>query len=573
MEEREPIQKTINCYFKIMPSIWYSFLKDSFPKVFLYCFIAALAAALEAFFLLTLKDIASSLQISHVKENISKLGFTVFPEHWTPIHVGLLGVLAIFFRTSLLVWGNRYTATIVQNWIRKKRNTLNQQIQNSNFPLYRPHFQQEWVYIHREGHNFIKQGLFAKLQSLFSLLQIAFLVPLVFLFSWKLALGIMFLLLPTWILAKLRIRILKNMGNRWHHAQSFMHSFIQRYGSFLEYFNGNPLKEQGHLKREWHEYETQEFQWETSNRSFGPIMEWMYLLLIAALLLLIHHVSQDILNLNAQFVPFMVLILMLYKPIKEWSKHVPEHQLGQKSWIQWNRFSEEVQRFPQRNKSFTIKEREVSIYPYIETSNISFTYGKDTLYFPIRNLSVRIPLYDYTLIHGENGVGKTTLVRILVQIETPQEGSFLIPPNWSQYYTYLPQNPFIPPSFSKNSRDFLYKAPKDWKKLADILEITSLLQTIPKQFDWEWFSKLSGGEKQRCCLFHTFIQSTPFLILDEPTAWLPSSVRISLLQELQQFWKDRWGNTGGWLLISHEAGANTLCPHSISLEKEIVLDP
>lgn len=177
----------------------------------------------------------------------------------------------------------------------------------------------------------------------------------------------------------------------------------------------------------------------------------------------------------------------------------------------------------------------------------------------LNNLSFSLNTEKTALI-GKNGVGKTTLIRLLLGELQPTNGTIHI----NCKLAYLPQN-F---TFAKEAT------------IADILGITEKLQALdnitagsvdPKDFeivneDWTLKEKvvlqleklglgnleltrkmetLSGGETTRIVLANLLLQNPDFLILDEPTNNLDQESREALYNAIKEF-------SGGILVISHD---------------------
>jgi ATP-binding cassette subfamily F protein 3 len=134
----------------------------------------------------------------------------------------------------------------------------------------------------------------------------------------------------------------------------------------------------------------------------------------------------------------------------------------------------------------------------------------------LENISGKISSGDKIGLIGINGIGKTTLAKILSGAESVEKGQVVIP--LSLRILYLEQDP----RFDQKTTvyDELYKtslkntssqAPSHLIKKA--LNIVGLPEKIWKQPA----SSLSGGEKTKLLLARLVVSDFDFLLLDEPT--------------------------------------------------------
>lgn len=143
------------------------------------------------------------------------------------------------------------------------------------------------------------------------------------------------------------------------------------------------------------------------------------------------------------------------------------------------------------------------------------------------------PNYFYCLV-GSNGSGKTTVLKLIMQILRVNSGN--VDTIASKDISYLPQNLPDPPFLSVE--EVITIAIKNHSKNGDARR--ELLVALAEQFHLEElldrkFSDISAGEKQRAWLAFAIAQEKEMIIMDEPLSSVDRNSReefYSLLKEL-----------------------------------------
>ena len=170
------------------------------------------------------------------------------------------------------------------------------------------------------------------------------------------------------------------------------------------------------------------------------------------------------------------------------------------------------------------------------------TFGWDGGKPLVKDLSLRIDRGERIGIVGRNGIGKTTLVRLLLGEIQPQKGAV----TWGQTTTraYLPQEGG---SLFANKELSIYDWVRQFTENQDINAIRAMLGRM--LFSGDDVKKpvgvLSGGEKVRCLLSMVMLQEANVLILDEPTGHLDMESIEALQEALEEY-------TGTLVFVSHD---------------------
>jgi ATPase subunit of ABC transporter with duplicated ATPase domains len=177
----------------------------------------------------------------------------------------------------------------------------------------------------------------------------------------------------------------------------------------------------------------------------------------------------------------------------------------------------------------------------IEMENVSFTHeGGPAI---LKNFSTRIDRGDRLAIVGRNGVGKTSLIRLLLGELTPQKGTV----KWGGTTTraYQPQEGGQLFTGKKDLSIF------DWiKQFTENQDINNMRSMLGRMlFSGDDVKKevgvLSGGEKVRCLLSMVMLQEANVLVLDEPTSHLDMESIEALQEALEEY-------QGTLIVVSHD---------------------
>ncbi len=179
------------------------------------------------------------------------------------------------------------------------------------------------------------------------------------------------------------------------------------------------------------------------------------------------------------------------------------------------------------NASMRLQQSEKSGKIVIEAKNVSFSYEGKRI---IDRFSTTVMRGDKLGVIGPNGVGKTTLLKILLKEIAPSEGEVrhgadLTPVYFDQLRTALDEEKTVQENIA-DGNDFLTI---NGQRRHVISYLKDFLFT-PERCRTPVYI-LSGGEKNRLLLARLFVKPSNLLILDEPTNDLDAET-LELLEEL-----------------------------------------
>jgi zinc transport system ATP-binding protein len=188
------------------------------------------------------------------------------------------------------------------------------------------------------------------------------------------------------------------------------------------------------------------------------------------------------------------------------------------------------------------------LVPLLEIANLDFAYGRTPV---LRDINLTVDAGSTLGVIGNNGGGKTTLLRLILGLREPQRGTIRIaglPPRHAarrgDVFGYVPQNPVAPQTFPISVRDvarlglvgktgvFRATAADDLRFVDSLLERLGLasLRDVPA-------GSLSGGQLQRAYIARALACKPRLLVLDEPTTGVDRRGQqefLSLLSELKR---------------------------------------
>ncbi len=177
----------------------------------------------------------------------------------------------------------------------------------------------------------------------------------------------------------------------------------------------------------------------------------------------------------------------------------------------------------------------------IEVKNLRKSFGDRLL---VDDLSFKLPPNGIVGVIGPNGAGKTTLFKMMLGLEKPDAGEFLV--GESVKVAYVDQ-----------SRDALAGEKSVWEEVSgglDQLDLGGRIVASRAYLSWFNFKggdqqkrvkDLSGGERNRVHLAKTLKEGGNLILLDEPTNDLDVETMRSLEEALENF-------AGCAVIISHD---------------------
>jgi ATP-binding cassette subfamily B protein len=201
----------------------------------------------------------------------------------------------------------------------------------------------------------------------------------------------------------------------------------------------------------------------------------------------------------------------------------------------------------------------------VRFENVSFTYPGSSEP-AVRDVSFHLRPGRSLALVGENGSGKTTIIKLLTRLYTPGSGRILLDglpladwnpgvlrrrigvifQDFARYQLMVGEN-----IGAGDVRHFEDEA--RWREAADLATASPFIETMPAGYQTQlgkWFKdgrELSGGQWQKIALSRAFMrEEADILVLDEPTAAMDARAEAQIFEQFRTLARDRMV-----ILISH----------------------
>jgi iron complex transport system ATP-binding protein len=181
----------------------------------------------------------------------------------------------------------------------------------------------------------------------------------------------------------------------------------------------------------------------------------------------------------------------------------------------------------------------------LKIQTLSVNYGPRRV---LHDVSLNVASGEVMALIGPNGAGKSTLIRAVSGVIRIHSGHVrtngddfksLTPMQRARSIATVPQAVALPPAFTVWETVLLGRTPYinflgQFSKHDEEYARNALERVHAHNLSERRVGELSGGEQQRVLLARALCQSTPILLLDEPTAHLDLQYQVNLLELVQE---------------------------------------
>ncbi len=212
----------------------------------------------------------------------------------------------------------------------------------------------------------------------------------------------------------------------------------------------------------------------------------------------------------------------------------------------------------------------------IKIRDLSFSYEQSPI---LTQVQLTVMPFDSICVVGPNGGGKTTLLKLIIGLLEPDQGSVEIfdkkPSEAFNLFGYVPQHAYYDRQFPISIKEVVCMGrlgssfsgrytKADREKTMTALEEVGLADHAESPF-----SSLSGGQRQRVLIARALASGGEILLLDEPTANIDKESEGNFFELLQNLNKRMT-----ILMITHDiAFASTFFKRIACVNREVVIHP
>lgn len=212
----------------------------------------------------------------------------------------------------------------------------------------------------------------------------------------------------------------------------------------------------------------------------------------------------------------------------------------------------------------------------ITFENIKFNYGREHI---LEQGNATLNRGDFVAIRGISGIGKSTLMKMLLGVFKPNEGNIRLykndgtiveaGPDTRCLFSYVPQGNYL---FSGTLREniLLINPNAKEEEINEALRISDIfdfVKNLPEGLDTVIGEKglgISEGQAQRLAIARAMLSNAPIMLLDEATSALDAQTEKRVLDNIKKL------NKKTCIIITHKTAALQVCNREFIIQDKVL---
>lgn len=235
----------------------------------------------------------------------------------------------------------------------------------------------------------------------------------------------------------------------------------------------------------------------------------------------------------------------------------------------------EIEKIPDEDSGRkALEKKDYAELKSMNFENISFSYGRDNV---LDDASCVIEKGDFVIISGISGIGKSTLMKLLLGVIYPDGGRIYLEKTNGEkipagkhirpLFSYVPQGNLLMSGTIRETVSMIAEGVSDeeMKEAARIACADSFINKLPLGFETvigEKGAGLSEGQVQRLAVMRAMLSGAPIILLDEATSALDEATEEKLLSNIKEL------KNKTCILISHKKAAYSICNKELKIENK-----
>lgn len=207
----------------------------------------------------------------------------------------------------------------------------------------------------------------------------------------------------------------------------------------------------------------------------------------------------------------------------------------------------------------------------VDFNDVTFSYGRDTV---LENSSISVNKGDFVAITGISGIGKSTMLKMMLGVISPDSGNVCFNTESGQFspgreyrelFSYVPQGNMLLSGTIYENITFMNegKTDEEVQRAVRLSCCDDFVKDLPDGLQTvigERGKGLSEGQVQRIAIARAILRDAPIMLLDEATSALDEATEERVLRNIKTI------ENSTCVIVSHKKAALSVCNIEVRIE-------